>query len=71
MLYNKYKIREGFKKFSTFGFEPPYKWKKVIFSEIKPFLSTFRKRCIFTIENQKKIRKLFNFSLTILSHDQK
>ena len=31
--------------------------KKVIFSETRPFFSTFCKKCIFTIENPKKIYK--------------
>ena len=35
---------------------------EVIFSETRPFLSTFCKKCIFTIENPKKLQNYFQTS---------
>ena len=47
---------------SVKGPEPPppiMEKNKVIFSETRPFFITFGKKCIFTIENSKKLRKFF------------
>ena len=62
----KYNLGKGSKKINHGKFHigsrpPPRLWKKKLFFFLKldHFLRTFCKKCIFTIENPKKLRKFF------------
>ena len=63
---NDFSVREGFKKNQLWKIPyrvlnpPPWLWKFFyFFQKLDHFLRTFCKKCIFTIENPKKLRKFF------------